>query len=40
MKNVKFSFSDAMPSEQMHGYRPNLHKYIVGVGDLDLIRFL
>ena len=30
--------SDVISSEQMHGFRPNLHKNIVG-GDLELIRF-
>ena len=28
-KNVPLSFSDAISSEQMHGFRLNLHEHIV-----------
>ena len=29
MKNVEISFSDAISSEQMHGFRQNLNRNIV-----------
>ena len=30
MKTDQIRFSDAISSEQMNGFRPNLHKSIVG----------